>query len=226
MRLWAFPEGQCLHTLPKQATGQFSPDGTLVATISTKGRIVLWDAKTGKEMKALPALDKRLTALAFTPDAATLLAGGTGPIHRVGLPEGKKVGELAGHKVMVACLRVTPDGKLLASTGADGLLRLWSIKDWSEVRKVELRAGGVLQMAIAPQGDVVTVAADYLIQTFAVKRWQTRESHRHAGQRCLRTGYLSQWPLPGQRRSRWQGTSVAALMIGREAQGRMILSSE
>ena len=80
--------------------------GRILATISAKGRVVLWDAKTGEEVKTLPALDKRITALTFTSDAATLLVGGTGPIHRVSLPEGKKVGELEGHKVVVACLRL------------------------------------------------------------------------------------------------------------------------
>lgn len=168
VRVWSFPQGKCLHILAKQLTARFSPDGKHLATISAKGRVVLWDAKTGKELKTLPALDKRITDLAFASDAATLLVGGTGPIHRVGLPEGMKEGELAGHKVVVACLRLTPDGKLLASTGADGLLRLWSTEDWSEVRKVELRAYGVLQMAIAPRGDVVTVSADHLIQTFSI----------------------------------------------------------
>src|SRR3984893_5177070 len=169
VRVWSFPQGKCLHILAKQLTARFSPDGVHLATISAKGRIVLWDAKTGKEVKTLPALDKRITALTFTPDAATLLVGGTGPIHRVSLPEGKKEGELEGHKVVVACLRLTPDGKLLASTRGDGILRLWSTEDWSEVRKVALRACGVLQMAIAPKGDVVTVGADHLIQTFSIK---------------------------------------------------------
>ncbi len=172
VRVWSFPQGKCLHTFAKQLTAKFSPDGALLATISVKGRVVLWDAKTGVEVKTLPALDERLTALAFLPDAAMLLVGGTGPIHRVSLPKGKKEGQLAGHKVMVACLRLTPDGKLLASTGADGLLRLWSTEDWSEVRQVPLRACGVLQLAIAPRGDVVTVSADHLIQTFSLKDGQ------------------------------------------------------
>ena len=149
--------------------GPVFSDGRHLATNSAKGRIVLWNAQAGEEVKTLPAVDERITALAFTPDAATLLVGGTGPIHRISLPEGKKVGELQGHKIVVTCLRLTPDGTLLASTGADGMLRLWSTKDWSEVRKMELRAGGMLQMAVAPKGDVVTVGADHLIQTFSLK---------------------------------------------------------
>ena len=73
-------------------------------------------AKTGKEVTTFPALDKRVVALAFMPDAATLLAAGTRPIHWVSLAEGKKVGELQGHQVVVACLGFTPVGNLLAST--------------------------------------------------------------------------------------------------------------
>ena len=129
VRVWSFPKGGCLHVLPKQLSARFSPDGAHLATISAKGRVVLWDAKTGKELKTLPALDKRITALTFTSDAATLLVGGTGPIHRVSIPDGKHEGALEGHKVVVACLCLTPDGKLLASTGADGTLRFWSIRN-------------------------------------------------------------------------------------------------
>jgi hypothetical protein len=50
--------------------------------------------------------------------------------------------------------------------------RLWSTEDWSEVKGVELGARGAFQLAIAPQGDAVTVCADNLIQTIAVKGGQ------------------------------------------------------
>src|SRR5207302_10317468 len=123
----------------------------------------------GEEIIAMPAVDKRTPALAFSADGSSLLIGGTGPIHRVTVADGKKEGELTGHKVVVACLRISPDGKWLASTGADGYLRFWSTKDWTEARSVKLDGCGVLQIAFAPKSDAVTVAADYLIQTYAVK---------------------------------------------------------
>jgi hypothetical protein len=168
VRVWSFPQGKCLHILVKQVFGTFAPDGATLGTVSAKGRVVLWDARRGVERLTLPALDKRILGLAFAPDGATLLAGGTGPIHRVSLPEGVKQGELTGHKLAVTCVRFAPGGQLAASTGADGTLRFWSAADWSEVRRVELQACGVLQFAFAPQGETVTVAADHRIQTFAV----------------------------------------------------------
>jgi WD40 repeat protein len=169
VRLWSFPEGRILHTLAKQVTGVFTPDGDRLATISAKRQVVLWDTKSGKQLTSIPAFDKRTTAVAFSPDGSHLLIGGTGPIHRVTVPDGRKEGELNGHKVVLACLRVSPDGRWLASTGADGHLRFWSTKDWAEARSVKLAGAGVLQIAFAPKSDSVTVAADYLIQSYLVK---------------------------------------------------------
>jgi WD40 repeat protein len=169
VRLWSFPDGRCLRTLPRHMSGVFSPAGDRIATISAKGQIVLWDPKSGEQVTTIPAIDKRTTAVAFSSDGSRVLIGGTGPIHRVTVADGKKEGELTGHKIIVACLRVSPDGKWLASTGADGFLRLWSTKSWTEVRAVKLAAGGVLQIAFTPKSDAVTVSADFLILSYSLK---------------------------------------------------------
>jgi WD40 repeat protein len=169
VRLWSFPEGRCLHTLEKQVTGVFAPDGERLATISAKGQVILWEAKSGKQITAIPALDKRTMALAFSPNGRSLLVGGTGPIHKVALADGKKEGELTGHKLVVACMRISPNSKWLASTGADGHLRLWSTKDWALAWSAKLAGSGVLQLAFAPKSDSVAVAADYVIQSYSVK---------------------------------------------------------
>jgi WD40 repeat protein len=169
VRIWSLPEGRCLHTLDKQVRGEFAPAGDRLATISARGQVLLWAAQSGDQLSSIPALDKRTIAVAFSPDGNSLLIGGTGPIHRVSVADGSKVGELAGHKVVVICVQVSPDGRWLASTGADGYLRLWSTSDWTEARSVKLERTGVLHIAFAPRSDVVAVTADYLIQEYAVK---------------------------------------------------------
>jgi WD40 repeat protein len=73
------------------------------------------------------------------------------------------LGTLAGHEVAVACLRLSPDGRTLASSGADRTVRLWSTADWSEMRRVELEAGGILQLAFSPDGERLAVGVDHLI---------------------------------------------------------------
>ena len=168
VRIWSFPDGRCLHVLEKQFSGLFSPDGDRLATISDKGQVILWQAEECRQLIAIPALDKRTTALAFSPDGGRLLVGGTGPIHRVAVADGKKEGELSGHKAVVTCLHLSPDGAWLASTGADGYLRLWSTRNWAEARSVKLEGSGVFQLAFDPRSESVAVSADHRIQEYAV----------------------------------------------------------
>jgi WD40 repeat protein len=169
VRVWSFPDGHCQHKFDKQVNAVCAPDGTRIATVSVKSQVVIWDAVSGQQIKAIPAFDKRTTALAFSADGRTILVGGTGPIRRVSAADGTPLGEMSGHKIIVACLRISPDGKRLASTGADGYLRLWSTRDWSETVAVKLPGSGVLQLAFTPKGDAVAVALDHRIQTYAVK---------------------------------------------------------
>ncbi len=168
VRLWSFPEGRCVHILEKQSTPCFSPDDVTLATVSQKGEVVLWDADRGKERLTIPPLDARTLALTFTGEG-DLLVGGAGPIRRVALPAGTKSGNLDGHAAAVVCLRLTPDGKVLASTGADATLRLWSTRNWSEIRRVQLKAHGVFQLALSVKRDAVAVSADFVIEIFSLK---------------------------------------------------------
>ncbi len=169
VRVWSFPDGRALRVLDKQVFAVFAPKSDQLATISAKGEVVVWSATTAERAVTIPPLDKRTFSLAFAPDGRALLAGGTGAIHRVALPSGTKAGEMRGHALAVSCVRVSPDGKLVASTGGDGHLRFWSTKDWSETRRVKLEGAGVLQIAFSPTGDAVAVSTDRLIQSYAVK---------------------------------------------------------
>jgi WD40 repeat protein len=168
VRIWSFPEGRCVRIFEEQSTPVFSPDAVTLATISPSGEVVLWDADHGEEIQRIPPLDKRTLALAFTPDG-DLLVGGTGPIRRVALPAGTKVGKLQGHEVAVVCMRLTPDGKLLASTGADATLRLWSTRNWIEVRRMRLKSRGTFQIAVAAKGDRIAVSAERGIEIYSLK---------------------------------------------------------
>jgi WD40 repeat protein len=168
VRLWSFPAGERRHVLEKQTQGAFGPDGHHVATISSKGTVVLWDAASGAELRTFEVAEKRLTALVFGPTGSVLFAGGTGPIHRLSVPDGTSEGMQRGHEIAVACLRVSPNGSILGSSGADGTLRFWTVVGGDEVNRVRLQASGIFQLAFAPDGRRIAVSTDHAVVIHSV----------------------------------------------------------
>lgn len=162
VRVWSFPGGRELDLLDGQVAAAVSPAGGL-ATISTKARAVLWDANYD-ELAALPLLDRRLFSLAFSPDGAVLLAAGTGTVHRVDVKGRAKAGEYAGHQTAVAGMSLSADGSLLATTGAEGALRVRAAAGGAERFSVRPGRPGSLQVALAPGAGVVAVAVEFAVQ--------------------------------------------------------------
>ena len=161
-RIWSFPGGRELDLLEGQVAAAVSPAGGF-ATISAKARAVLWDANYD-EVATLPLLDRRLFSLAFTSDGAALLVAGTERVHRVDVKGKAKTGEYDGHRTAVASMSLSADGTLLATTGAEGTLRLRRLDGGAELFAVPVGRSGVLQTALSPDGARVAVAVDFGVQ--------------------------------------------------------------
>jgi WD40 repeat protein len=99
-------------------------------------RIGLWDAASGKRLKLLSApVAVGIVSLALSPDGGRV-AGGQRARTRAGGPctvlvwdvkTGKQVLMLNGHTHGVQALDFHPGGKVLASGGSDGTIRLWDV---------------------------------------------------------------------------------------------------
>ncbi|MDZ4674146.1 MAG: WD40 repeat domain-containing protein [Gemmatimonadota bacterium] len=168
-RVWSSDGGRAHFVLAGQRLPQWSPDGRLLTTLSRPGQVAHWDSGTGEPLGGFKVADRRLFCLAFPPHDDELLVGGTGTIHRVRLHDGTPLGTLQGHGVAVASMALSPDRGLLASTGAEGELRLWDTAGWQPRCEVPLRAGGVLQLAWMPQGDRIAVSCDHVVQIVPVR---------------------------------------------------------
>jgi WD40 repeat protein len=103
-----------------------SADGTLVASTGS-GEIHVWDLKTGKLKKKIPGHNQLLIrGLAFLPDGKHLATGGDDKIVRVWTIEtAKEAVAFPAQNARIEAVAVSPNGKLVAATDANGLLAVY-----------------------------------------------------------------------------------------------------
>jgi hypothetical protein len=134
-RIRAFTAPRPAGLWPYVSSVAFSPDGKTLATGLTtetgdapgnSGSTVLWDVRTGKQLRSLPSGGG---PEAFSPDGILAAAGGYGH-SRTTLWDpvtGKKIALLNDHQeAVINGEAFSPDGKVLATSESDGVVQLWN----------------------------------------------------------------------------------------------------
>ncbi|MCI0458499.1 MAG: WD40 repeat domain-containing protein [Gemmataceae bacterium] len=183
--LWAVPEGKELSRLEGRGWLQavaLLPDASLAVTCAYAPRYAqfpnalrLWDATTGKEKLDLGPQFKRgqgvagMGAAAFSPDGKLLALGQGGEVESgkakvfVLTADGKKRHELPGHMHGVTALAFHPEGRYLASSGRESVVRLWNSTDGRAVQELGKSRGGqfrdwIHSIAFSPDGRLLAAA--------------------------------------------------------------------
>jgi WD40 repeat protein/serine/threonine protein kinase len=128
----------------------FLPDGRRIYSLAADG-LRFWEADTGKEARWLKRAAQRV---AIGADGRWAYTGGAdGSVSRWDLNEAAPQAQtyFKLHTDAVNALSLSPDGKMLASSGNDGRVVIWESATGKKLREW-MQPGGVRSVVFAPDG--------------------------------------------------------------------------
>ena len=114
----------------------------------------------------LDAFGRWVIAADFAGDGATLAtAGGESLLYRPGdvvvwKADGTRVGDLPGHPTAVWAVKISRDGKLAATAGYDGLVKLWDYPARTLKTDLKKHKGWVRSLDFSPDGTKLATAGE------------------------------------------------------------------
>ena len=148
--------------------------GGLVA-LARHGEVELQSLADRKTVKLFEGLRGSVNGVAFSSDGKFLAAAAGEPNLFGEVRIWKTSGDFAlvrslrGHRDSLQSVRISPDGKLVATGGYDQRIKLWEIESGREVKSLDGHNGPVFDLAFRPDGKILaSVSGDRTVKLWDV----------------------------------------------------------
>ncbi|EST07284.1 WD40 repeat [Kalmanozyma brasiliensis GHG001] len=180
-RLWDVSTSDCLTVQEGHSkevySVEFQDDGALVASggLDAIGRV--WDMRTGRTAMVLDGHAKEILSIDFAPNGYQLAtASGDDTVRIWDMRALKSIYTIPAHKSSVSDVRffrsishrtspyslegsaedeIGRNGLYLATSGYDGMVRIWSADDWQLLRTLSGDGGRVMSVDISSDGEML-----------------------------------------------------------------------
>ncbi|MDP6543890.1 MAG: hypothetical protein QGH60_07845 [Phycisphaerae bacterium] len=133
IQAWDIAESKALFSLTNKKISThyglaMAPDGKILVSTASRGRVHLWNLTDKKLIRAIPADARSVRGLSFSPDGKKLATCGEEKIVKIwSVDTGKPLFGLQKHENEVYRVDFSPDGAKLASVGRYGSLGIWDV---------------------------------------------------------------------------------------------------
>jgi WD40 repeat protein/tRNA A-37 threonylcarbamoyl transferase component Bud32 len=164
VRLWNTDTGKEIRTLGGHGDRirmvAFSPDGQRLAVGSIEGGVKFWDWKAGRLLFELPR-PPAISRVAFSPDSRRIAVGVWGTETAISIRDadsGRELRSFGRHSAGIEGVAYSPNGERVASSSADGDVKIWD-ESTGELRlTLAGHHGPVNDVAYAPDGRRIATA--------------------------------------------------------------------
>lgn len=181
------PDGRH-ETLLERAEGlrafALSPDGSRYAVNMPDAelsgqKISIRESIKGEVQFELREPRLAVSYLEFVPESPRLVSGGGITTTVWDLDSKKPLRTFGGHKNALTALCVSPDGKLLATGGADDKIFVWNLEDGAKKHEIKSDTGGTTALAFSRSGrSLVSAGGDMSLRVWSVGTGKLRETLR------------------------------------------------
>jgi WD40 repeat protein len=157
VKIFNFQDRSLVHVLDNGHTSMitalgFSPDSTTIASGDMNGVIRIWNLRDNTIRFTFPQPGDVITSLSFCPMGLYLAAGTTGNKTLIwNLEDGTLLQEFLREDDVLA-VKFHPEGRLLASSGADGRIMLYDTETFTLFQTLDLHKSWVRALDFSNNG--------------------------------------------------------------------------